>query len=109
KYAVQNLSRMCLRINFGVEFNLSLKEPQFNGIGEIENINKIELNDVWHNLNVNYELTPKCSIWYFPIETISGSESGIERTYQGLCLLFLWHIELAGSEKDSFDIKATFL
>lgn len=32
--------------------------------------------------------------WQFPVETISNSEAGFERVYQGTCLLTYWPLEL---------------
>ncbi len=107
KYEIKNMSEKSLSINFGVEFNVALKEPQFNTPGKIEAINRIELNDSWHNLNLGCEMSPKGAIWYFPIETISGSESGIERTYQGLSLLFIWRLDLKPLKNASFGIRKT--
>lgn len=107
KYEIRNMSEESLGINFGVEFNLALKEPQFNAPGKIEGINRIELNDAWRNLNLDFKINPKGAIWYFPIETISGSESGIERTYQGLSLLFIWRLELKPLKSTSLGIRKT--
>jgi alpha-amylase len=105
RYEIQNASGQFLSVNFGVELNLSLKDPQFNEAGKIEDINNVAFNDMWHNLSIHCELAPKCTLWYFPIETISESEGGVERTYQGLSLMFIWRLEIEGNKKGLLSIK----
>ncbi len=49
-------------------------------------------------VTIETELEPAGEVWIAPIETISNSESGIERTYQGSQLLCLWPAGLAPGE-----------
>jgi hypothetical protein len=35
-------------------------------------------------------IEPAATLFHFPIETVSESEGGLERTFQGLCLVCLW-------------------
>ena len=55
------------------------------------------------NRHVGLELTttiePATTAWWTPIETISNSESGFERIYQGSALVGLWPLELAPGER----------
>ena len=37
---------------------------------------------------------PRGAVWRFPLETVSNSEAGFERTFQGLSCLCVWPIEL---------------
>ena len=41
---------------------------------------------------------PAGDAWWSPIETISNSESGFERVYQGSALLVSWPVLLAPGE-----------
>ncbi|MFL5679827.1 MAG: alpha-amylase/4-alpha-glucanotransferase domain-containing protein, partial [Chloroflexota bacterium] len=43
--------------------------------------------------------SPKADAWWSPIETISNSESGFERVYQGSALLLTWPLRLAPNRK----------
>ncbi|HKG57556.1 MAG TPA: alpha-amylase/4-alpha-glucanotransferase domain-containing protein [Candidatus Limnocylindrales bacterium] len=43
--------------------------------------------------------SPTATAWWSPIETISNSESGFERVYQGSVLLLTWRLRLAPSRK----------
>ena len=42
---------------------------------------------------LDLELDDPASLWCFPIETVSQSESGLERTYQGSSLTLLWELD----------------
>ncbi len=39
--------------------------------------------------------TPPASVAWYPVETVSNSEAGFERQYQGSCLLLRWPLDLA--------------
>jgi hypothetical protein len=43
--------------------------------------------------------SPAADAWWSPIETISNSESGFERVYQGSALLLSWPIRLAAGDR----------
>jgi hypothetical protein len=40
-------------------------------------------------------VAPAADAWYAPIETVSNSEAGFERVYQGSALLLSWPVDLA--------------
>jgi hypothetical protein len=42
--------------------------------------------------------------WY-PVETVSNSESGFERAYQGSSLLFRWPIALDPGERQTRTVR----
>jgi len=99
-YSVGNLDKeKSLDSIFGIEFNLSVFDADLAGKREIGAINSVEINDSWHNLKINFSWDKKANLWVFPVETISDSESGIEKTYQELCCFFWWRINLAAKEK----------
>ena len=54
--------------------------------------------------------TPAEVAWY-PVETVSNSEAGFERQYQGSCLLLRWPLVLAPGESRTvgvrFDVTST--
>ncbi len=45
--------------------------------------------------------TPECEVWHFPVESISSSEGGLERVYQGASISITRRIELAPDETAS--------
>jgi alpha-amylase len=48
---------------------------------------------------------PATTTWWTPIETISNSEYGFERVYQGSALTFVWPIELAAGERRTVAVR----
>jgi hypothetical protein len=49
----------------------------------------------WIGLAVDAVAEPSAAVWWQPIETISNSEGGFERVYQGSSLVFRWPLDLA--------------
>ena len=48
---------------------------------------------------------PATTTWWTPIETISNSEYGFERVYQGSALTFVWPIDLAAGERRTVAVR----
>jgi alpha-amylase len=44
------------------------------------------------------KVSPAAEVWCAPVETISNSEAGFERVYQGAGFLFSWPLALAAGE-----------
>jgi alpha-amylase len=97
-YGIQNLSPKSISIWFGVEFNLSLWDPNLTQLGTKVKIKELTLKDNWFGLEVKYEFDQETDVWHFPVETVSESESGMEKTYQSLGLLFRWKLEIRKEE-----------
>jgi 4-alpha-glucanotransferase len=51
------------------------------------------------------EVAPAADIWCAPLETISNSEAGFERVYQGEGLLLAWPLSLAGGASRSVTVR----
>jgi len=45
-------------------------------------------------IDVRLQSSPPCELWRLPIETVSQSERGFERAYQGTALVFVWRLQL---------------
>ena len=114
----------------GVEFNLCLPgcdgpacyfEPGFggghdngqrSGLGssaEVRGVKGLELVDTYSGVCVSFTLSREATLWSFPIHTVSLSEAGFERNYQGSCILFLLPIELSGGAITDFTLKVEVL
>ncbi len=59
--------------------------------GEI-NSPRLTLVDEWQQVKITIDANPQPRWWVIPIETISQSESGFERVYQGSAILAVWKI-----------------
>jgi 4-alpha-glucanotransferase len=53
---------------------------------------KLLLVDEWQRVQISFEAEPRPRWWIVPIETISQSESGFERVYQGSAILAVWNL-----------------
>ena len=99
------------RTNFGIELNINLlagdapdryyhipghplEDRRLASIGELEDVSEIQLVDEWVGMKVVMKMDRNCNLWRFPIETVSLSESGFEKIFQGSCLLLYWPLDL---------------
>ncbi len=99
------------KTNFGVEFNInllagdvpdryydipghSLEDRKLASVGELNDVREIQLIDEWNKMKAILRTDKSCNLWRFPIETVSLSESGFEKIFQGSCLLLHWPLEL---------------
>lgn len=60
--------------------------------GEV-NARRLLLVDEWQRVQIVLDAGPGSRWWIAPIETISQSESGFERVYQGSAILAVWPVE----------------
>jgi len=108
-YAIANREAVPCAVRFGVELNLTLlagNDPQryyempdqgrvlLHERGQCPATDRFSMVDEWSRLRVTLCLEQPGEIWYMPIETVSRSEEGIERTYQGSALLASWLMTL---------------
>jgi alpha-amylase len=110
-YRVANHGNEKIRTRFGVEFNINLlagdapdryyhipghplEDRRLASVGELKGVSEINLVDEWVGMKVVLKTAKKCDLWRFPVETISLSECGFERIFQGSCLLCYWLLEL---------------
>jgi alpha-amylase len=56
---------------------------------------RLRVVDEWQNVAATIEAPGAAQVWVAPIETVSESEEGFERVYQGSQILFLWPVDLA--------------
>ncbi len=49
----------------------------------------------WIGLRVDSTISKPADVWWAPVETVSNSEAGFERVYQGLGILVSWPLSLA--------------
>lgn len=109
---VKSLSDEEIPLRYGTELNLTLlagndplryfetpggrlDPPHLGSSGEVEGLREVSLVDAWAGFRVRLSLDPPGSFWRFPLETVSQSEEGVEKTYQGSSLLFSWMRDLA--------------
>ncbi|MFL5778393.1 MAG: alpha-amylase/4-alpha-glucanotransferase domain-containing protein [Chloroflexota bacterium] len=72
--------------------------------GSAEGIHSIAQGNDWIGIALVTRVSEPADAWWFPIETISNSEAGFERVYQGSSLLLSWAIRLEPGERRSFEV-----
>ncbi|MGQ9684023.1 MAG: alpha-amylase/4-alpha-glucanotransferase domain-containing protein [Anaerolineae bacterium] len=71
----------------------------FNEPAATATANEIHLRLGWLDMDIAIHVEPAAEFWLFPLETISNSEGGFERIYQGTCLLACWPLRLEGDSQ----------
>lgn len=86
---------------FAVELNLSLlgspfalirvgdRTLQMRSTAQHEHIREFAIEDKFLNLRLQFRFSEDIKLWHYPVETISLSEQGVERLYQGTAFLFV--------------------
>jgi alpha-amylase len=66
-----------------------------DGSGTAAGIEGLAQGNDWLGVRIDTRISPACDAWWAPIETVSNSEEGFERVYQGSALLTSWLVDLA--------------
>lgn len=110
-YSITNLVNKGIPVWFGIEFGFmgtsgndnkcyysipqhSINHNKLNSVGEDNAVNQISLIDEYRGVDICLGFDKKATLWRFPLETISQSESGFERSYQGSVIFPNWKMEL---------------
>lgn len=70
-----------------------------------ENVRAFSIRDKYLDLIIDFAFNGGVVLWHYPVETVSLSEDGVERLYQGTCFLFIWKIDLQGRKKMWFTMN----
>ncbi len=83
-----------LPLFFGIEFNfmffkdgLKINKQDYKNRMKLQG-EEFEIEEFIQKINLSISFTEKVQLWTFPIYTVSQSESGLERTFQGLSFIF---------------------
>jgi alpha-amylase len=75
-----------------------------DGTGHAPGVEAIGYGNDWVGVAVEALPEPAADAWWSPIETVSNSESGFERVYQGSSLLLSWVVRLQPGEMRRFAV-----
>jgi alpha-amylase len=115
-YTLSNHSKQPLELHFGIEtvvgfdggqdiansalrLNGESERLPLSAIRELEGVTHYSADTVLHNLTLLTALSRPAFLWQFPLETVTLSEEGFERGYQGTVFLHLWHFQLEPNER----------
>ncbi len=93
-YLITNRGTAVLRCAFGVEFNFSIGDSQaMKGLDQ-KGIREWIFNDSWRDIRIELHSKEPMDLIAVPVDTVSESESGLEKTYQELGVLLQKNIVL---------------
>jgi alpha-amylase len=126
RFDILNCGETALEARFGVEFAVNLltgsapdryyrsddkdlAQAQLGKRGVSNGLNHIALRDDWQNLECGFHFSAPAQVYRFALETVSQSESGQERVYQGSVVIPCWFVELASGATYSQCIQMEIL
>ena len=78
-----------------IEFAGERKPLEWSGVVDGP---RVRFADEWQDVAVEMEAGGANHLWISPIATVSESEEGFERVYQGSQILAIWNVTLGGNE-----------
>lgn len=110
------------RFHFGSEFNLTLlagddprryfvlpgvarDDSRMGGSGETGDVEQFFLVDEWTGFALGIFFSRPCTLWRFPLETVSQGEAGYQKSYQGSVLLPWWEPDLETEREWHLEIE----
>jgi alpha-amylase len=112
RYHIRSASGRPLDGVFATQWNLALTaghaadryfvlpgRPMLGSAGR-ECLDGLTLVDEWAGVEVRVEATPATEIGWGPVETVSVSEGGFERIFQGTALLIAWRFDTGATEAE---------
>lgn len=121
-YVLRNEGSEELNTAFAVEYNFSLlagnspdryfevpghslKANNFASAGELNNVQEVRMTDEWMGYVLTLSFSEKAALWRFPVDTVSQSESGYERVFQGTSVVPVWRVTLQPGVDSPLSIK----
>ncbi|MHB1845165.1 MAG: alpha-amylase/4-alpha-glucanotransferase domain-containing protein [Deltaproteobacteria bacterium] len=123
-YRLQNRGDGPLELLFAPELNLTLLagdnaerfyelpdggRARMSFRGELGPSERLRLCECWGRFKIELSALAPFSLWAYPVETVSQSEGGFERTYQGSCLLLRTPLSLAPGGEAKLEFGLGFL
>jgi hypothetical protein len=82
-----------------------ISDPRLASAGEERKVGELSLVDEWLGIEIRLEFEPSALVWRFPIETVSNSESGFERVYQGSVVAAVWPLSVDVGGEARFSMR----
>ena len=114
-YSLVNTGTSPLHALFAVEFNINflaahapdryytwhqqtLNDRRLDSRGELQQVRQFGLVDEWLGISTQFQFERPATLWRMPIETVSQSEDGMERVYQGSTVVPSWQVAMQPNE-----------
>lgn len=105
EYTLKNEGRHDLEASFGTEFNFSIGASELHGGLDVRGVTQRTFKDSWRGLELRLSSDVEGGLLATPVETVSESEGGMEKTYQQLAVLFQRPLRLAPGESVSWALS----
>jgi alpha-amylase len=107
--SVRNTGDLAFEARLGIEWALTMlggggnpgawweidgERSRHDGTGAADRVAAIGQGNSWLGLAIETGVNPAADAWHAPIETVSNSEAGFERGYQGGALLLSWPVRI---------------
>ena len=77
--------------------------------GEEKDIKHLDFVNEADGVKAKFSFSRPVIIWFYPIMTVSQSEEGFEKSYQGTSLLFIHQFSLAATHKTISKVTIQFI
>ena len=74
-------------------------------VGEAASAASVVFGNDYEGVRIEAAIEPAARLTWYPVETVSNSESGFERVYQGSSLLFRWPVSLDPGAYATFTVS----
>lgn len=112
RYEIRTLQGYRVWVNFAIENNFNFQaghaedrfilvdnrrseNPFLDSLGHYGSAGSYTIIDQYRNLAVAFASDRHCEIWHLPIYTVSLSEGGFEKVYQGTTFVNVYRVELS--------------
>jgi 4-alpha-glucanotransferase len=120
-YAIRNDGEQAVELMFSPEINTNLlagNDPSryvklggsdvrhaLASEGVTDGWSEVHLYDEWMKIRVTLDVSTPATLFRYPVETVSNSEAGFERTYQGTCMMPAWRMKLDRGERREMRVR----
>ena len=105
EYKIKNVSDTFMEFKFGCEQVFAFSENTPDDNRELVNVKEWERKDENLGMKIKISSSRNCDFWIVPIQTVSTSENGYEKTYQGTTAVTVYKFSLNKNETFSFKLK----
>jgi len=120
RYRLRSVEGGGVNGRFAVQWNLALTagdaegryltlpdRPSLGSAGRARGLTGVSLVDEWIGVTARLAWRPVAELAWAPVQTVSVSEAGFERIYQGTALLLAWPVALAPGEGLELSVELT--
>ena len=107
RYTLENLEDNAAQVSFAPEMNFAFSFFEEKNAVDLKRAREWSFCDEPFGLEVKVQLSEDARMWVFPVQTVSLSEAGFEKTYQGTTVtpVFALTLPARGSHELTIIIK----